>query len=150
MEESLKVKAKLVPIGQGLDDIQEQLDNFDIPLKILYQRCKAMNTLDQLKYLFRAFFSENGSRPYIREDNQFSRLILSEIHKVTVEGEDIVMFTSLRRMEERLIVAVVGIKHMDGIELLWKRAEANDDKQTLAKESACQQTRDRDVKVVKM
>lgn len=32
-------------------------------------------------------------------------------------------------MEEKLIVAVVGRAHMDGIELLWKRAEdAGDDK----------------------
>ncbi|RZC66053.1 hypothetical protein C5167_009739 [Papaver somniferum] len=147
MEESLKVEAKLVSIGHDLDDIVQQLDSFDhIPLRILYQRFKAINTFDKLKFLFISFFSETGSRPNMREDNRFSRLLLSERHKVKVEDEDIVMFTSLRRMEERLIVAVVGIAHMDGIEQLWKREEANDNKQTLTEGSACQQ-RDRDVKM---
>ncbi|KAI3945680.1 hypothetical protein MKW98_022954 [Papaver atlanticum] len=150
MEESLKVEAKLVSIGHDLDDIVKQVDGFHIPLKIIYQRCKAINTFDKLKFLFVIFFTETGSRPYIREDNRCSRALISESHKVKVEDEDIVMFTSLRRMEERLIVAVVGIAHMDGIEQLWKREEANDNQQTLTKESACQQTRDRDVKMVKM
>ncbi|KAI3902807.1 hypothetical protein MKW92_052990 [Papaver armeniacum] len=37
------------------------------------------------------------------------------------------MFTRFRGMEEKLIVAVVGRAHMDGIELLWKRAEDDDE-----------------------
>ncbi|KAI3871817.1 hypothetical protein MKW92_026297 [Papaver armeniacum] len=126
MEESLKVE-----IGQDLDDMVQQLDSFHIPSRILCQRCKAINTFDKLKFLFISFFTETGSRPYMREDNRCSRILLSESHKVKVEDEDIVMFTSLRRIKERLIVAVVGIAHMDGIEQLWKREEANDNKQTL-------------------
>ncbi|KAI3957919.1 hypothetical protein MKW92_014705, partial [Papaver armeniacum] len=33
------------------------------------------------------------------------------------------MCARLRRLEEKVIVAVVGLGHMDGIELLWKLAE---------------------------
>ncbi|KAI3934676.1 hypothetical protein MKX01_012216, partial [Papaver californicum] len=44
-------------------------------------------------------------------------------HRVIFIERDILMFTKLRRLEEKLIVAVVGLGHMDGIELLWKYAE---------------------------
>ncbi|KAI3884167.1 hypothetical protein MKW92_016971, partial [Papaver armeniacum] len=46
--------------------------------------------------------------------------------KVVVEDRDKHMFMELRRFEGK-IVAVVGIGHMDGIELLWERAENGDD-----------------------
>ncbi|KAI3871818.1 hypothetical protein MKW92_026298 [Papaver armeniacum] len=59
---------------------------------------------------------EKGSRSY---------------YKLFIEDRDKHMFTMLRRMEERLIVAVVGMGHMDGIELLWKRAEDGDDDKLL-------------------
>ncbi|KAI3937530.1 hypothetical protein MKW92_025599, partial [Papaver armeniacum] len=44
-------------------------------------------------------------------------------HRVIFIERDIFMFMKLRRLEEKVIVAVVGLGHMDGIELLWKYAE---------------------------
>ncbi|KAI3914184.1 hypothetical protein MKW92_002777, partial [Papaver armeniacum] len=46
--------------------------------------------------------------------------------KVLIEDRDKHMFKELRRFQGK-IVAVVGMGHMDGIELLWKRAENGDD-----------------------
>ncbi|KAI3865386.1 hypothetical protein MKW92_053382, partial [Papaver armeniacum] len=43
--------------------------------------------------------------------------------KVIFKERDILMCARLRRLEEKVIVAVVGLGHMDGIELLWKLAE---------------------------
>ncbi|MCL7047388.1 hypothetical protein MKW94_019332 [Papaver nudicaule] len=79
MEESLKMKAKLVPIGQDMHDIQEQLVTFCIPWRILHQGCTSRSTVDKIRHLFETFFTEKGSRPYIREDNWIKRVLIPEI-----------------------------------------------------------------------
>lgn len=44
------------------------------------------------------------------------------------EDRDRFMFENLRNFEEK-VVAVVGLGHMDGIEILWKHAEESDNNQ---------------------
>ncbi|MCL7029361.1 hypothetical protein MKW94_001821 [Papaver nudicaule] len=118
MEECRKLKAKLVPIDQDAD----------YPISIPLKNCLQMGGAE-IKAQIMGYFMDEGSRSQTREHMRPMRLYAPELYQAKVEDRDIHMFTRLRRMEEKLIVGVVGMGHMDGIELLWKRAEdGHDDK----------------------
>ncbi|RZC65890.1 hypothetical protein C5167_009580 [Papaver somniferum] len=58
-----------------------------------------------------------------------SELLSGSEHKAVTDDKDMHMFTRLRGIEKKLLLAVVGLGHIDGIELLWKCVEdADDDK----------------------
>ncbi|MCL7033346.1 hypothetical protein MKW94_013560 [Papaver nudicaule] len=123
IEECLKLKAKLVPIDREVGYF-----HIEIPWKVSFQRYMALRKEPSKEHLM-----EEGSRSYVRESTRVGRIHCPELYQLLIENRDKHMFTMLRRMEERLIVAVVGLGHMDGIELLWLRAEeAEDDKFLLA------------------
>ncbi|XP_026450991.1 uncharacterized protein LOC113351169 [Papaver somniferum] len=66
----------------------------------------------------------NSLRTDDYEDTEYTR----SYFKVLTEDRDTFMFENLRTFEEK-VVAVVGMAHLDGIELLWKHAEEGDIKQ---------------------
>ncbi|KAI3945679.1 hypothetical protein MKW98_022953 [Papaver atlanticum] len=121
IEECLKLNAKLIPIDRELGYF-----HIEFPWKTQFQRHIAL-----WKYKSKEHLMEKGSRSYVREITRVERILVPELYKLFIEDRDKHMFIMLRRMEERLIVAVVGMGHMDGIELLWKRAEDGDDDQLL-------------------
>ncbi|KAI3914186.1 hypothetical protein MKW92_002779 [Papaver armeniacum] len=69
---------------------------------------------------------EGYTRSLVQEVQSSAKDLFPERFKVIVEDRDKHLFMELRRIQGK-IVAVVGIGHMDGIELLWKRAENVDD-----------------------
>ncbi|MCL7023686.1 hypothetical protein MKW94_017502, partial [Papaver nudicaule] len=68
---------------------------------------------------------EDFTRSNIQERRSIWRVVSPVTFKVLLEDRDEHMFKELRRFQGK-IVAVVGMAHMDGIELLWKRAENGD------------------------
>ncbi|KAI3979471.1 hypothetical protein MKX01_001663 [Papaver californicum] len=115
MEEPKKVKAKLV--------ICKQVRSLSIPGSIFYR--KLSNYIERVKeWLMPVFSPEKVPRSYIAEKQRLGHHYISPEHdKLIVQERDILMCTRLRRLEEKIIVVVVGMAHMDGIELLWKHAE---------------------------
>ncbi|KAI3889769.1 hypothetical protein MKW92_028889 [Papaver armeniacum] len=63
---------------------------------------------------------EKYTRSFVREISGIQK----NVSKVIIEDRDKFMFTNLRNFQGK-VVAVVGMAHMDGIELLWKTAEEN-------------------------
>ncbi|KAI3945677.1 hypothetical protein MKW98_022951 [Papaver atlanticum] len=123
LEESLKLKAKLIPIDQDRNVFNAKFP-INIPWKIYIRRCIALHKEIAKKSNLPA---DTDSRSLSRELDQLSLIFEPELYKAVTEDRDMHMFTRLRGVEEKLIVAVVGLGHMDGIELLWKRAEDGDD-----------------------
>lgn len=57
-----------------------------------------------------AHLMDDGSRSYVREITRVERMLVPGHCKMMVEDREVYMFTMLRRMAERLIVAVVGME----------------------------------------
>ncbi|KAI3992924.1 hypothetical protein MKX01_011647, partial [Papaver californicum] len=123
MEESQKVKAKLVLIDQDIAVICKQLRSLSIPGSIFNR--KLSNYIEEVKrWLIPIFSTEKVPRSYLGDKRRLGHHFISPEHdKLIVQERDILMCTRLRRLEEKIIIAVVGVAHMEGIELLWKRAE---------------------------
>ncbi|KAI3914187.1 hypothetical protein MKW92_002780 [Papaver armeniacum] len=69
---------------------------------------------------------EGFTRSSIHKKQSIEKDVSPERFKVLIEDRDEHMFKELRRFQGK-IVAIVGMGHMDGIELLWKRAENGED-----------------------
>ncbi|RZC49802.1 hypothetical protein C5167_018229, partial [Papaver somniferum] len=124
MEESQKVKAKLVLMDQDIDVLSKQFGSISINQNINYRRLNDMNHIDTLKKWFMLrFFPEITPRSNMEGIRRWFYLIFPEHHRVIFIERDIFMFIKLRRLEDKVIVAVVGLGHMNGIEILWKYAE---------------------------
>ncbi|KAI3871631.1 hypothetical protein MKW92_025389 [Papaver armeniacum] len=65
------------------------------------------------------------TRSFVQEIHSFQKELSPEIFKAMIEDRDKFMFTNLRSFQGK-VVAAVGMGHMDGIELLWKREEEDD------------------------
>ncbi|KAI3959342.1 hypothetical protein MKW98_018932 [Papaver atlanticum] len=126
MEESIRVKAECFPIDQDVRVLFQQLSkllSYDFLRKIFTK--EESKEMDQVLNYFTDFKDENLTRSSVREMIRFLKTVFPEISRLIVEDRDKVMFTRLRRFRGK-VVAVVGMGHMDGIELMWKSAE-NDD-----------------------
>ncbi|MCL7024608.1 hypothetical protein MKW94_023742 [Papaver nudicaule] len=67
------------------------------------------------------------TRSSVKEMTSLSTKHYPEFEKVLVDDRDKFMFEGIRSFEKK-VVAVVGMAHMDGIELLWKQAEEAENK----------------------
>ncbi|KAI3926149.1 hypothetical protein MKW98_028285 [Papaver atlanticum] len=120
MEEASRVGAGCYFIDQNIDVFGQQLYNLLISSDSIQQSNERfLEAQKQIKY-------EDFTRSSNQELNSFLKDVCPEIFKVLVEDIDKRMFMELRRFQGK-IVAVVGMGHMDGIELLWKCAENGDD-----------------------
>ncbi|MCL7037122.1 hypothetical protein MKW94_004830 [Papaver nudicaule] len=121
MEESSRMGARCFYIDQDSAVIFQQflkvVSSFEL-LQIAYDNYRANIHPD--------FVYEKYTRSFARESNSNLKKQYPNIFKVRIEDRDKFMFTNLRNLEGK-VVAVVGMAHMDGIELLWKLAEEEDD-----------------------
>ncbi|KAI3914653.1 hypothetical protein MKW92_006726 [Papaver armeniacum] len=128
MEESIRVKAECFPIDQDVRVLFQQLSellSYDFLWRICTKGSEESKEMDQLLNYFTDFKDEDMTRSSVREMIRFLKIVFPEISKLFIEDRDKVMFTRLRRFRGK-VVAVVGMGHMDGIELMWKSSE-NDD-----------------------
>ncbi|KAI3968600.1 hypothetical protein MKW92_028130 [Papaver armeniacum] len=128
MEESIRVKAECFPIDQDVRVLFQQLSellSYDFLWRICTKGSEESKEMDQLLNYFTDFKDEDMTRSSVREMISFLKKVFPEISRLIIEDRDKVMFTRLRRFRGK-IVAVVGMGHMDGIELMWKSSE-NDD-----------------------
>ncbi|KAI3968607.1 hypothetical protein MKW92_028137 [Papaver armeniacum] len=128
MEESIRVKAECFPIDQDVRVLFQQLSellSYDFLWRICTKGSEESNEMDQLLNYFTDFKDEDMTRSSVREMISFLKKVFPEISRRIIEDRDKVMFTRLRRFRGK-VVAVVGMGHMDGIELMWKSSE-NDD-----------------------
>ncbi|KAI3895548.1 hypothetical protein MKW92_009174 [Papaver armeniacum] len=119
MEESARVGATCFYIDQDINVTHEQLSkvpSFDLLWKA-YRDYRLSADTD--------FADEKHTRSSLRESSGKQKKRCPDISKVMIEDRDRFMFTNLRNFQGK-VVAVVGMSHMDGIELLWKRAEEDD------------------------
>ncbi|KAI3871815.1 hypothetical protein MKW92_026295 [Papaver armeniacum] len=119
MEESAKLGATCFYIDQDINVTHEQLSkvpSFDLLWKA-YREYRLSADTD--------FADEKHTRSSVRESSGKQKKRCPDIAKVMIEDRDNFMFTNLRNYQGK-VVAVVGMAHMDGIELLWKRAEEED------------------------
>ncbi|KAI3945687.1 hypothetical protein MKW98_022961 [Papaver atlanticum] len=120
MEESSRVGARCFYIDQDIDVTRQQLSgvsSFDLLWKA-YRDYRLSVCTD--------FVDEKYTRSFVREISSIQKKRCPDVSKVIIEDRDKFMFTNLRSFQGK-IVAVVGMAHMDGIELLWKLAEEGDD-----------------------
>ncbi|KAI3926154.1 hypothetical protein MKW98_028290 [Papaver atlanticum] len=120
MEEASRVGAGCFFIDQDEDVTDEQLFNLVRSSESICQSHKRVIKADRKKK------EEDYTRSPYQELNSYWKDVSPETFKVIVEDRDKHMFMELRRFQGK-IVAVVGIGHMDGIELLWERAENGED-----------------------
>ncbi|KAI3871629.1 hypothetical protein MKW92_025387 [Papaver armeniacum] len=119
MEESARVGASYFYIDQDINVTHEQLSkvpSFDLLWKAYRESRLSVHT---------EFADEKHTRSSVRESSGKQKKRCPDISKVMIEDRDNFMFTNLRNYQGK-VVAVVGMAHMDGIELLWKRAEEED------------------------
>ncbi|MCL7037120.1 hypothetical protein MKW94_004828, partial [Papaver nudicaule] len=117
IEESFRVGARCFYIDQDIDVTRQQL-------------FKETSSFDLLRIAYRKYRSSIHpysvyQRSYVQEMNSNEKKRSPDMTKVVLEDRDKIMFTNLRNFQGK-VVAVVGMGHMDGIELLWKRAEEDD------------------------
>ncbi|XP_026427521.1 uncharacterized protein LOC113323424 isoform X2 [Papaver somniferum] len=113
MEESSRVGARCFYIDQDIDVIDQQSPKsslFDLLMETFCTKARG-----EVEY----------TRSYAHEMYSLHKKLFPDRYKVIIEGRDKFMFTNLRSFQGK-IVAVIGLSHMDGIELLWKLAEEGD------------------------
>ncbi|XP_026393144.1 uncharacterized protein LOC113288343 isoform X2 [Papaver somniferum] len=111
MEESSRVGARCFYIDQ---DINVTLQQFS-KVSSFYWLGFIISDRDKVEY----------ARSSVQEIQNTSKKLRPDLFKVMVEDRDKFMFTNLRSFQGK-VVAVVGMGHMDGIELLWRRVEEDD------------------------
>ncbi|MCL7025209.1 hypothetical protein MKW94_027805 [Papaver nudicaule] len=81
--------------------------------------------------LWNSLFADHKDIEYTRSSVQEMTGLMKKHHpeytKVLVDERDKFMFEGIRSFEKK-VVAVVGMGHMDGIELLWRQAEEAENK----------------------
>ncbi|MCL7027299.1 hypothetical protein MKW94_014129, partial [Papaver nudicaule] len=126
MEESQKVKAaRLVLIDQDTDVFRKQFRSLNIIQNINFQWFDNVDLLIYClkRWLMLLFFPEKSPRSNMKGMLCWFHLVFPEHSKLVFLKRDVLMCVRLRRLEEKRIVAVVGLGHMDGIERTWKIAE---------------------------
>ncbi|KAI3914188.1 hypothetical protein MKW92_002781, partial [Papaver armeniacum] len=118
MQESSRVGAECFFIDQDDDVTEQQLSNLISFDPDPYDNERLAEAYEQLE-------KEGYTRSATKELLSVEKDVFPEDYKVTIEDRDKHMFMELRCLQGK-IVAVVGMGHMDGIELLWKRAENGD------------------------
>ncbi|KAI3945183.1 hypothetical protein MKW92_040690 [Papaver armeniacum] len=113
MEESSRVGARCFYIDQDMDVTLQQL----CKVSSFYWLWSAYSTGVRGEAKF--------TRSFVQEIHSFQKELSPEIFKAMIEDRDKFMFTNLRSFQGK-VVAAVGMGHMDGIELLWKREEEDD------------------------
>ncbi|RZC66050.1 hypothetical protein C5167_009746 [Papaver somniferum] len=113
IEESSRVGARCFYIDQDMDVTLQQL----CKVSTFYWLWSAYSTgvRGEVKY----------TRSFVQEMHSFQKELSPEIFKAMIEDRDKFMFTNLRSFQGK-VVAAVGMGHMDGIELLWKQEEEDD------------------------
>ncbi|XP_026390377.1 traB domain-containing protein-like [Papaver somniferum] len=119
IEESSRVGASCFYFDQDINVTHEQLSkvpSFDLLWKAYCEsRLSVHADLADEKY----------TRSSVREVSGKQKKRCPDIFKVIIEDRDKFMSINLRSFQGE-VVAVVGLAHMDGIELLWKLAEEDD------------------------
>ncbi|KAI3973668.1 hypothetical protein MKW92_050653 [Papaver armeniacum] len=113
MEESSRIGARCFYIDQDMDVTLQQL----CKVSSFYWLWSAYSTGVRGEAKF--------TRSFVQEIHSFQKELSPEIFKAMIEDRDKFMFTNLRSFHGK-VVAAVGMGHMDGIELLWKREEEDD------------------------
>ncbi|KAI3871813.1 hypothetical protein MKW92_026293 [Papaver armeniacum] len=113
IEESSRVGARCFYIDQDMDVTLQQL----CKVSSFYWLWSAYSTGVRGEAKF--------TRSFVQEIHSFQKELSPEIFKAMIEDRDKFMFTNLRSFQGK-VVAAVGMGHMDGIELLWKREEEDD------------------------
>ncbi|KAI3871812.1 hypothetical protein MKW92_026292 [Papaver armeniacum] len=119
IEESSRVGASCFYIDQDINVTYQQLSkvpSFDLLWKA-YCDSKVCVLTD--------FAYGQCTRSFVREISGKEKKRCPDISKVIIEDRDKFMSINLRSFQGK-VVAVVGMAHMDGIELLWKLAEEDD------------------------
>ncbi|MCL7050538.1 hypothetical protein MKW94_029381, partial [Papaver nudicaule] len=103
--------------------------NFDLMNQKLVNLVKSSDSIRQsFERVLEAYRQKNkdtvlyATRSSAQELNRFWKDVSPETFRILVEDRDKHMFKELRRLQG-IIVAIVGMAHMEGIELLWKHAE---------------------------
>ncbi|KAI3846451.1 hypothetical protein MKW92_042923 [Papaver armeniacum] len=128
MEESARVGALCICIDQDIDVTLLQLSkvsSFDLLWKAYARRRDEVKKSRQTIERHTDFIDGEYTRSFVQEMCIFDKKLCPEISQVLIEDRDKYMFTNLRCFPGK-VVAVVGMAHMDGIELLWKLAEEDD------------------------
>ncbi|KAI3871811.1 hypothetical protein MKW92_026291 [Papaver armeniacum] len=112
IEESSRVGARCFYIDQDIDDMLQQFSKVSSFYWLWFTYDRVRNEVEV-------------TRSSVQEMQSSLKKLRPEIFKVIVEDRDKFMFTNLRSFQGK-VVAVVGMGHMDGIELLWRRAEEDD------------------------
>ncbi|KAI3871728.1 hypothetical protein MKW92_004738 [Papaver armeniacum] len=122
MEEAASVGAGCFFIDQNIDVTYLKLVDLFISSDSIW------HSFQKVAEVYKQIKKEDYTRSSIQEVSSYWKDISPETFKVLVEDRDKHMFMELRRLQGK-IVAVVGMNHMGGIELLWKRAENGEDSQ---------------------
>ncbi|KAI3991916.1 hypothetical protein MKX01_012861 [Papaver californicum] len=134
MEEAFRVKAECFYIDQDVRVLFQQLSkllSYDFLRRMCTRVSEESKEMDQLLNYYTDFKDGDFTRvtrSSVREIISFQKKVFPEISRLIIEDRDKIMFTRLRRFHGK-VVAVVGMGHMDGIELMWKSAENYDNKQ---------------------
>ncbi|KAI3945688.1 hypothetical protein MKW98_022962 [Papaver atlanticum] len=120
MEESSRVGATCFYIDQDIAVTLQQLSK--VSPFYLFREAYHTRVRDEVEC----------TRSSVHEIDSFREKLRPELFEVMVEDRDKFMFTNLRSFQGK-IVAVVGMGHMDGIELLWKLAEEDGNSNVLLK-----------------
>ncbi|KAI3945691.1 hypothetical protein MKW98_022965 [Papaver atlanticum] len=127
MEESSRVGATCVYIDQDHNVTHQQLSKVS-SYGLLWKAYTRLRDEVKKSRQMIDFINGDYTRSNVQEIVSILKIICPKITEVMIENRDKFMFTNLRSFQGK-IVAVVGMAHMDGIELLWKLAEEDDSNQ---------------------
>ncbi|KAI3834492.1 hypothetical protein MKW92_011365 [Papaver armeniacum] len=116
IEESSRVGASCFYIDQDINVTYQQLSK--VPSFDLLWKAYCDSEISVLT----DFAHGKYTRSFVREISGKQKKRCPEMSKVIIEDRDKFMHSNLRNFQGK-VVAVVGMAHMDGIELLWKLAE---------------------------
>ncbi|KAI3947430.1 hypothetical protein MKW92_048570 [Papaver armeniacum] len=128
VEEAASMGAGCFFIDQNKDVTYQKLVN------LVKSSDSIWHSFQKVGKVYKQIKKEDYTRSLNQIVHRFWKDVSPESFKVLVEDRDKHMFTKLRHFEGK-VVAVVGMGHMDGIELLWKRAENGDNWQPPANQN---------------
>ncbi|XP_026413416.1 uncharacterized protein LOC113309222 [Papaver somniferum] len=108
MEEASRIRARCFPIDEDIDVTLEKISKV-FSWVLLWKQLSANASKDYTRASYREYIA-NERKNY------------PEFVKVVDDDREKFMFEKIRTFRKN-VVAVVGMGHMDGIELLWKHAE---------------------------
>ncbi|RZC44182.1 hypothetical protein C5167_037130 [Papaver somniferum] len=131
IEESSRVGATYFCIDQDSDVTLQQVSkvfSFNSLRKVYTRILDELKKPRQMIQHHTDFIDVEYTRSLVKEMGSYQKKLWPEFSEVMLEDRDKFMFSNLRSFQGK-VVAVVGMGHMDGIELLWKGAEEDDRKQ---------------------